>query len=848
MTVVSKLIVYPLLNAQLPFMIPFSITMAWRETRASWPRFVFFLICIAIGVGAIVGVGLFATNVEQYILRDARSLLGGDLEISTRRQMSEAGQDIITSLRPRGMAISHVSELAAMAAAEGPQTELQEKAGATQLVELKAVDPSYPFYGTVDVDPPENLSTLLTLSDSECGQPPCYGAVVQESLLISLNLNSGAKLKIGQAVFTITGILIKEPDRVASAFSLGPRLMISREGLKATELVKPGSRIRERFLLRVPENQPLTPLVGELRGRFSQEGARVLTYRDAQPRIRRFLDHLSTYLGLIGLTVLFVGGIGVGTTVQGFLSQKMTIIAILKTVGADAGQILRTYLFQSLIMGGIGSVVGAGLGVSLQMVLPLMLKDLLPSELTFHLSLIPILKGMTLGLLSSVVFTLWPLMSIRHIPPALVFRRDIETFSNRAKSDTVFHRMHQFMMILIQDRSRVAIGLLIGVSLTLLAIWQARSLSLGLFFMAAFLLALLLLYLSSRVLFRLLVALPRSRSFTIRNALSNLGRPGNHTISMTVAIGIGVMVIVSIAVIKNSLLASLGERLPTHAPSFFFIDIQPDQRGPFEDLLAQRVALSDYELTPVVRSRLSAIEGHPVDPEDYRGKRNGWYFTRTYVLTSLLDLPKDNTIVVGEWWKDNRQIGVSVEDEAAKNLGLDIGSTVEFNIQGAPLTATVESTRKVDWSSFSTNFFMILSPNALEGVPMTYIATARVPKNEEVPLQRSLVATLPNVTAINVGDVLRNISNLLQQLAWAIQGIALLCIGNGAIVMIAALSTTRYRRIYEAAILKALGGTRRVVAQSPCLRIWRPGRIRRFDRDYPRKCAVLVCSSILPGS
>ncbi|MDX1411964.1 MAG: ABC transporter permease, partial [Nitrospirales bacterium] len=212
-------------------MIPFSLTMAWRETRASWPRFVFFFICIAIGVGAIVGVGLFATNVEQYILRDARSLLGGDLEISTRRQLSENGQDIIASLRSRDIAMTHVSELAAMAAAQPPSGEPPQHPPATQLVELKAVEPSYPFYGTVEVAPPQPLSTLLALSESQCDQPPCFGAIAQESLLISLNLDPGSTLKIGQAFFTITGILIKEPDRVASAFSLGPRIIISRDGL-----------------------------------------------------------------------------------------------------------------------------------------------------------------------------------------------------------------------------------------------------------------------------------------------------------------------------------------------------------------------------------------------------------------------------------------------------------------------------------------------------------------------------------------------------------------------------------------------------------------------------------------
>ena len=811
-------------------MIPFSLTMAWRETRASWPRFVFFFICIAIGVGAIVGVGLFATSVESFILRDARSLLGGDLEISTRRPLSETGNEIVASLPLRGIEISHVSELAAMAAAHDPSLEPRLQTPATQLVELKAVDHSYPFYGKLEVSPPEPLPTLLVLPDADCGQPPCYGAIVQESLLISLHLQRGSALKIGQAVFTITGIVSKEPDRVASAFSLGPRVLMSREGLRATDLVKPGSRIHERYLLRVPETQALHPLLGELRGRLAPEGAGVSTYRDAQPRIRRFLDHLSTYLGLIGLTVLFVGGIGVATTVQGFLSQKMTVIAILKTVGADARLIMRTYLLQSLIMGSIGSLLGAGIGITFQMVLPILLRELLPPDLTFHLSLLPIIKGMTLGLLSSAVFALWPLLSIRGIPPALVFRRAVDRSRLTAKPATWFHRLQRHLTSSLQDPSRAATGIVIGASLTGLAVWQARSVTLGLFFMAAFLLALSLLFLASRLLLRLTVALPRSRSFTVRNAMSNLRRPGNYTVGMTVAIGIGVMVIVSIAIIKNSLLASLGEHLPTNAPSFFFIDIQPDQRAPFETLLGKWLGSSDYQLTPVVRSRLAAIAGQPVDPEAYRDNPNGWYFTRTYVLTSLSDLPDDNTIVEGQWWSTNQEgsslspqsrdresVGVSIEQEAAKNLGLEIGSTLEFNIQGAPLSAKVESTRKVDWSSLSTNFFMILSPGALDAVPMTYIATARVAKDKEVPLQQALVATFPNITAINVGDVLDNIAKLIQQLAWAIQGLALLCIGNGAIVMTAALSTTRYRRIYEAAILKALGGTRRVIAQSLAL-------------------------------
>jgi putative ABC transport system permease protein len=225
----------------------------------------------------------------------------------------------------------------------------------------------------------------------------------------------------------------------------------------------------------------------------------------------------------------------------------------------------------------------------------------------------------------------------------------------------------------------------------------------------------------------------------------------------------------------------------------------------------------------VVRSRISAIDGKIVNPEEYKGKKNGWYFTREYVLTTLADLPKDNTVVKGQWWPTEQQhknhaatpefIGISVEDKAAKNLGLHLGSTVELDIQGAPLSTIVQNTRKVDWGNFSTNFFMILAPDSLDGVPLTYISTAKVNPKEETPLQQALVRGLPNVTAIKIGDVLANIARLLEQLAWAIQGMAMLSIISGTVVMVAALSSTRYRRLYESAILKAIGSTRQIIVQ-----------------------------------
>ena len=804
---------------------PLALTMAWRETRGNWRQFIFFFGCLAIGVGAVVGIELFATNVERLILRDARSLLGGDVEIRLARPLSASGSMVIDSLHERHVDVTHVSELAAMAAASVAEVSEELNAPSTQLVELKAVEANYPLYGAVEFNPSQPLHSLLASRETDCPARPCFGVVVQESLLISLGIQVHDHVKIGHAWFRVTGILGKEPDRVASAFRLGPRVVISRQALAATDLVKRGSRIRERYLLRVPESHALGPLMEELQGRLSKEGATVSSYRGAQPRIRRFLDQLSTYLGLIGLTALFVGGIGIACTVHGFIKHKLTTVAICKTLGADAGFIMRVYLLQSVFLGCLGSVAGVVLGIGLQRLLPALFGELIPLAVRSRVDLLPLSKGMLLGALTTLCFVLWPLLTIRSIPPAIVFRRDVDQERSSISAGSQFRSMKETLMRLVQDRHRLGTALLMGCGLTVLSVWQARSLTLGLLFTAAFGAALVFLRFGVWVLLHGLQNIPRSRSFAVRHAMGNVQRPGNYTLGMAVAIGVGVMVVVTVALVKSSLLVALGERIPEDAPTFFFIDVQPDQRERFERVMQREARTAPYRLTPVVRSRLGAIDGHAIHPDEYKDKRNGWYFTREYVLTALSDLPKDNHVAKGQWWpaesedkqdddKTRNPIRVSVEDEAAENLGVDLGSTLEFDIQGTPLRAVVESTRNVDWGSFSTNFFMILSPRALDGAPMTYIASAKVEPEKEMPLQRALVRALPNVTAIKIGDVLANVARLLEQLAWAIQGIALLSMTSGAVVMIAALSSTRYRRLYESAILKAIGGTRRIIVKS----------------------------------
>ncbi|MBI5777811.1 MAG: ABC transporter permease, partial [Nitrospirae bacterium] len=591
----------------------FALQMAWRETRAAWRHFLYFFVCIALGVGALVGVALFSANVERSVTREARGLMGGDIEIRLSRPMSEMGEAVLRSLADRGIAVLHISELVGMAAATTGKPTLQ-----TQIVELKAVEPGYPFYGNLQFEPVRPLMELL--SSSPCLAPrasrpepgTCFGAIVQQSLLIRLGLSVGDRFKVGEATFRITGVLRKEPDRVAGPFNLGPRVMISREGLAAAELIKPGSRVRERHLVKLPPAIQAQPLLHELRGRLAGESARVTSYRDAQPQLKQFLDQLTRYLGLIGLTALFIGGIGVATTIHAFIREKLQTIAILKTVGAESGTVIGTYLLQALLLGAIGSVAGAALGAGLQHALPPLVTGLFGADLMTQLdfsgsfspsSILPMLKGIALGILTTLLFTLWPLLGIREISPARIFRRDVQTI----EAAQTWRQRFGF-----SDRVRMLTAFGIAAGLAGLAIWQAGNWRIGLLFVSALAVAVILLTLSASLLVRAIKTIPGHRSVAVRHAIGNLHRPGSQAVGVMVSVGIGVMVIVAVSLLEQTLVNQVGESRPVDSPSFFFIDIQPDQKDALLRLLRERTQDPSPETTPLVRSRLHAINGRPV--------------------------------------------------------------------------------------------------------------------------------------------------------------------------------------------------------------------------------------------
>ncbi|PYM35177.1 MAG: hypothetical protein DME17_13560 [Candidatus Rokuibacteriota bacterium] len=767
--------------------LAFPLRTAWRATRGASRHFLAFFACIALGVAAVVSVGTFAASLDRALAGEAKALTGGDIELRSARPPDTAARGALDRLRAEGATTTAVRELAAMA--RNPAN------GASLLVELKAVEAAaYPLYGRVTVAPSRPLVDLLGDGGS---------ALVEKSLLERLGLAVGDPLLLGTARFTIAGMIDREPDRASSFVALGPRVMIAAGALEATGLVGYGSRVRYRMLVRLPAAASSRTAVEALEHAIADPSVRVTAFDDARPGLRRFFSQLATYLGLVGLASLLVGGIGVASSVVTFVRRQLVTVAVLKCLGAESRMVLAAFLLQVLALGLVGSLVGAAFGVLMQPVLVRAVQPFAPFALEPVWDGWTIGRGLLMGTLTALLCALWPLLAVREVPPSLVLRRDLEAAAWRAPRPWV-----------------AALPIVAG--LAALALWQAGSFKLGAIFVGAALAALAVLVALSRGLILLVRCLPPPGGLAWRQGLAGLRRPGGHAVQVVLALGTGVMLLVAIALLEASLRRQIAFERKREAPSFFFIDVQADQREPFGRLVTAASGGVAPVLTPVVRGRLKAIDGTPVTRALIEAKKAGppdtvWYFTREYVLTSAAEPPPGTAITRGRWWTAAdaaQRPRVSLEEAAANHLGVSVGGTLAFDVQGVTVEAEVMSLRKVDWQSLTTNFFAILSRGALDGAPVTYMATVRVPASAETRLQDYVVAAFPNVTAIPVRAVLERVATVLGEIGLAIRLIALFSIAVGTTVMASTLVATRYQRLYETVILRTLGATRATVARA----------------------------------
>ncbi|MBI3805669.1 MAG: FtsX-like permease family protein [Nitrospirae bacterium] len=762
----------------------FVLRMVWREARGSFRHFLSFLLSIALGVGSIVGVGNIAANLQEMSFHESRNLLAGDLEARLNRPLSPAGEGALSDL-PQGVQFIRVTEVIGMAATEA--------ASQSQLVELKAVEPGYPFYGRLLLDPP--AADPFHDPDS---------VWVQEGLLIRLGLHVGDLLRLGEGHFKIGGIIRKEPDRSVGTFSLGPRVLLSQAALEKAHLVQIGSRVTRRLLFKT--DLPATPefLKDDLKQRWSSESVRLQTYREAQPRLGRFLENFATYLGLVGLITLMIGGIAVASNIHAFLSERMQTIAILKSLGTPTWGVMAVYLLLALLLGGIGSLLGVALGIGVHHALLSLLAPFLPSGFSFRLALVPVARGVAMGLWTTLLFTLWPLRQVWQVSPARVFRQEVEADLFGGEKRRRFF-----------SPRAVQLGALIVVGWAALAVWQAGSWRLGGWVVLGIGVAVLLLLAATAAALSFIKRIGRPRPLILRYGIGNLTRPGRQIGMIVLSIGIGVLILLTLIQVETNLLSELQQNIPEDAPSLFFIDLQPDQKEPFEATLAKWNLKKPAELTPLVRSRLSELDGKKVSEIQTEERPDGWYFTREYVLTYQRDLPKHNSILQGAWWKGGAEGGgaaeVSVEEEAARHLGIHLGSRITFDIQGVAVEGVVTSLREVDWGSLSTNFFFIFQPGALDGAPMTYVATATDRPEEDVPIQNAVIKSFPNVTVIHLREVLETVVGILTEITRTVRFMAAFALAVGLIVLAGSIAATRARRLHEMVLFKTLGATRSIL-------------------------------------
>ena len=774
-----------------------------RESRGSRGRLAFFIACLSVGVAAVVSVAGLSASLNDGIRSEARQLLAADLAIEGRRPV------------PRDL------DLAAAGLAGAERTDLQEtvtvvaappraagQPGRSQLVELKVVNGTYPFYGKLVIEPQRPLRELLTPQTT----------VVASEILSRLGLRVGDGLRIGGQSFRIAGVVLSEPDRISISMTLGPRVFLSNEGFRRAGLAGYGSRIGHRTLLKVPAGFPLSGLdaAKERLQRTIPEPTfySIETYREAQPALRESLGRVERFLGLVALLSLFVGGIGVAQSVRAWLASRLDSIAVLKCLGMRPREIFPLYLGQTALLGLAGSLVGIAMGSAVQLALPSLFPDLIPAELIRPWQPVSLLRGLTLGVGVAVLFSLPPLSAVLRVPPARVLRREAEPLPG-----------HRWVL--------AATGAALALGVWLMASIQARSWDLGARFTGGVAGATLVLALAALLITRGVRRLPREslRRPWLRHGVAALARPGATTLSAIVALGLGVLVVLGMSLVQRRLTEELSAELPKEAPSAFLIDIQPKQWPGVEKLIHEQGA-TRVQSVPVVMARIAAIDGRPVEelnrkappPEAEAKDREGdsdrrergegserWALTREQRLTYMRTLPEDNQVVEGVLWGDPQRAEVSVEQEFAQDLGLRLGSTIRFDVQGVPMELTVTSLRTVNWRTFGINFFLVVEPGVLEDAPQQRLAAFQLPRGTEQQVQDLLAASYPNVTLLRIREILNKIIQVMARIGLGIRFLGGFTVLAGIAILAGAISAGSVRRGREVALLKTLGMTRRSV-------------------------------------
>ena len=769
----------------------FVLSHSLRELRASWRRLLFFFLCVAIGVGAIVTLRSIIQSLRAGLMSEARTMIASDVIVQTNRPWTAAVRARLDGI------LADAPVVATTESIETPTMVRAEQGGAVaRMVELRAVDAPFPFYGTVAIAGGQPYSHALLEG---------RGALVGPDLLVQLNVAVGDRLMIAGQAFTIRGVIDKEPGRRIGAFSLGPRVLIDRADLNRTGLLSFGSRASYQILLKV-EPSGVARLTERLREGLRGDFAGARSYLALEDDIGEDLERAENYLSLVGFVIVVLGGIGVWSVTRVFVRQKIKSVAILKCLGASTRQVLAAYVAQVACLALAGSLVGVGFAEAAMRAIPASLAASF-GGVSYGLTASAVVQGLAVGLLVSLLFALVPLLEVRRVKPLLLLRG-----SDLAARGSFLSRI---------DWLQVAAAVLVVAGLVAVASWQAASLRAGGLVSVGFAGVAFVLYAAAWALVRLTAPLARTRWFAMRHAVLGLRRPGNQTRVILLTVGLGCFFVLGVRTLQQNLIDEAVIDVDEGAADLFVVDIQRDQADGVRSLLqAWQGDGGPARIVPTLRARVTGVRGRELTLDNYADVRGRGSLAREYTVTYRPAFEPNEQITDGAAWPeaplaDGSQQEVSIEQGIHERFRINVGDVMRFDIAGRPLEARVVSVRRVRWEdSRSGGFMFVFRPGVLEKAPHTYVAFVRGPADAtaRAKLQYELVSRYPNITAIDAREVLSRIRSVVDNIVLAISVVGGVALASGILILIGAVAMTKFQRIYEAAILRTLGASTRTLA------------------------------------
>lgn len=760
-----------------------AIRFSLREMRGGLSGFMIFMTCIALGVAAIGGVNSVARAITAGVANEGQTLLGGDMRFElNQREMTEPERAFVTRLGT----LAESANMRSMARLEDGSDQ--------SLTEVKAVDDAYPLYGALLTEPALSRAELF---DEKTG---AFGAAAPEIFFERMGIELGDRIKLGSATFELRARIVAEPDAVSDGFGFAPRLMVSLEGLRASGLIQPGSLVEHAYKVRLPANSTeadLAAIRDEAAERFPEAGWSVRARSNAAPALSSNIERFSQFLTLVGLTALVVGGVGVANAVSAYLDGKRGVIATFKSLGASGGFVFAVYLVQILIIAGIGIVAGLALGALMPFAAGAALSSIIPVPAEGGFYPMALAMAALFGVLVTLAFALLPLGRARDVPATALFRE--MGFGGRGLPRLAY----------------VAASLGLAVILALLAIWFSGDRRIAAIFVGATVFAFIVLRSVGIAVQWLAKKSPRVRSTALRLAIGNIHRPGALTPSVVLSLGLGLTLLVTLALIDGNLRRQIAGSLPERAPNFFFVDIQAGEVDAFAALVQDAAPTGKLMRVPMLRGRIMALNG--VDVQTMNVPPEGaWVLRGDRGLTYSATLPENATLSQGTWWPEDYdgEPLVSFSAEEAREIGLEIGDTVTVNVLGRNVTARIANFREVQWESMGINFVMVFSPNTFAGAPHSWLATLSVEgatAADESRILNLVTRAYPTVTTVRVKDALDVVNRIVAQLATAIRAAASVALIASVLVLAGALAAGNRARIHDAVVLKTLGATRRTL-------------------------------------